>query len=288
MISHRPVTNTNCTARHRQVPGRERDEHRDDAVDRSAEQVAAEPAGRGHRSTNAKRRFARFTNVERIEREHDEDREREQVRRHCRRAVADADRRDERELVVAHDRPEGAVLREVQVLVAERRDRDAERLRQDHEPQPLRRRQPERRGGFGLPAVHGLDRPAHDLGDVARGVDHEREQDREVLRAQPDAAGDDPAVEFRNVEGIARREPGDEHDGDAGRERPEHDVSVSAGSDQRSTGASERRASPRPLQVRCRRRAPTHCRPTRARRRRDSRSRRGRGVATRPRCAGTR
>ena len=49
------------------------------------------------------------------------------------------------------------------------------------------------------PRGYGLDRTAHDLGDVARGVDHEREEQSEERRVDADAANGLATVEFRQV-----------------------------------------------------------------------------------------
>ena len=64
---------------------------------------------------------------------------------------------------------------------------------QHDEPHPLEAAQRERLRRLVLAAVHRLDRAAHDLGDVAGGVDDEREEQREERRVEPHAADGDPA-----------------------------------------------------------------------------------------------
>ena len=77
---------------------------------------------------------------------------------------------------------------EVQVLVRDRRDRDPERLREDDVAEPLEAREADRVRRLALAARHGQDAPADDLGDVARRVERERDEERRVLRREPEAA----------------------------------------------------------------------------------------------------
>ena len=113
-----------------------------------------------------------------------------------RRAVAHGGLCDEREVVVTDRRPRRGVLDQVEVLVADqggwRSGTPAAGSRTTFagtRSERLRRRL--------RPATwYGLDGTAHDLGDVARGVDHEREEQREERRVDPDAANGLAAIEF--------------------------------------------------------------------------------------------
>ena len=77
---------------------------------------------------------------------------------------------------------------EVQVLAGQRRNDDAHRLREDHEPEHLALGQAERARRLELPAAHRLDPAAHHLADEGRGVQHEPGEERRELRRQPQAA----------------------------------------------------------------------------------------------------
>ena len=70
------------------------------------------------------------------------------------------------------------VLRQVEVLARDRRHDDPKRLREDHEPQDLALRQPDRTCRLDLAAVHRLDAAAHHLADEGGGVDDEAEEQR--------------------------------------------------------------------------------------------------------------
>ena len=83
---------------------------------------------------------------------------------------------------------ERRVLREVEELVDQRREGDPHRLRQDHEAVALEPAECERLGGLDLALVDRLDAAADDLGDVGRGVEHQRRHHRGVRHLHADAA----------------------------------------------------------------------------------------------------
>jgi hypothetical protein len=84
---------------------------------------------------------------------------------------------------------------------------------QDHVPHPLESAQRDGVGGLGLTPRDRLDRAADDLGDVAGRVDHEREEQGEERRIDPDAAHGLTAGERRQRPLVAECDPPDqEHD----------------------------------------------------------------------------
>ncbi len=148
----------------------------------------------GHRSTSASRRLTTLVTVEMAQREREVQHEQQDVRRHGRRPAGDGDLRDLRELEVADGDGQRRVLREVEVLVGERRRRrSASPAAARRGASVARASGPSAVAASTWPFGDGLDAPAHDLGDVAGGVEDERTQQGGELGRHADAAGRRPA-----------------------------------------------------------------------------------------------
>ena len=68
------------------------------------------------------------------------------------------------------------------MLVGQRRDDAAQRLRQQHQAEQLGPRQAQRQPGIALAARHRLDPGAHGFGNVGGGVERQAEDQREEFR----------------------------------------------------------------------------------------------------------
>ena len=111
------------------------------------------------------------------------------------------------------DRRQRRVLGQVEVLVADRRDGDAHRLRQDHVPDAAGTRQGEGVGGLALSLGHGLDRAPDDLGDVAGRVDTRAARAAKYSGVIVMPPRDAPAVELGRRPAEAEHHPArHEHD----------------------------------------------------------------------------
>ena len=96
---------------------------------------------------------------------------------------------DGEQLHVGRQRRQGGVLGEVEVLADHGWEDDPERLREDDQAEGLHVAEAQRLGRLPLPAGHGLDPAAHDLGDEAGGVDDQAQQEREIVARE----GEPPA-----------------------------------------------------------------------------------------------
>ena len=101
---------------------------------------------------------------------------------------------------VGHDDGERRVLRQVEELVDDRRDRDPERLRQDHEPVALEPGERQRVGGLALALVHGQDRATDDLRDEGSGEEREAHGHGQELRREAQATAHVEATQLRVLE----------------------------------------------------------------------------------------
>jgi hypothetical protein len=122
------------------------------------------------------------------------------------------------EVGIADRHRERGVLGEVEVLARQRRDDDPHRLRDHDEAQRLPGTQPERARGLGLALRHREDAGPHHLGDEARGVGDEPDQERHELRIELHAAAEVEALKTRDVEGDRLAADQGEHDPDERRE----------------------------------------------------------------------
>src|ERR1700733_4784194 len=100
------------------------------------------------------------------------------------------------------------VLGEIEILVGERRQDDAQRLRHDDQPQGRAPRQPKRGAGFHLPLVNRQNAGANDLGDEGAGIGRQRQRQRHEFRNDPRTAGEIESSEHRyfKTDGRAKHE----------------------------------------------------------------------------------
>ena len=89
----------------------------------------------------------------------------------------------EHDVLITDGDREGTVLHQVEVLASQRRNDQAQRLRQYDQAQHQSTREAERGAGFPLAARDALDAAAHDFGDVGAGVDRQAGQQRGVFGA---------------------------------------------------------------------------------------------------------
>ena len=109
------------------------------------------------------------------------------------------------------DRERG-VLGQIEVLIGERRNDDAHRLRNDDQPQRRAAPQPKRIGGLSLPLRDGGKARTHRFGDERGGIGHEPGEQRDEFRQDLDAAANVETPDLRIIECNARA-AGDEGHG---------------------------------------------------------------------------
>ena len=103
---------------------------------------------------------------------------------------------DRDQIRIADGDRERGVLGQVEILVGQRRDDDAQRLRQDHEAQHLAARgSPSASAASRLPARHREDAGTDDLSDEGGSIGRERDQQRQEFRNQPHAADEVEALQ---------------------------------------------------------------------------------------------
>ena len=105
--------------------------------------------------------------------------------------VEDAAGEDRHEVGIADGDGERGVLDQVEILVGQRRDDDAHRLRDDDEAQRLPGRKPERARRLGLALRDREDAAPHDLGDEGRGIERQAEDQRREFRRDLSTAGEE-------------------------------------------------------------------------------------------------